>query len=391
IILIIVGLFSIYSASIYSAYYAGESILKYLAVQTIGIVLGISIYFTSIVISYRFYLQPKMIAIALLVCLSTLIFVLTTPAVLGASRWISLGPLRFQPAELLKIVYVLFISYWFATFEQHCRLTTIRIFQWSSKKSKQQYQKVWYQFGVYCGIPLAITAVFGILLRQQPDNGSIIVMLILLFVIVSAVFVKRYVTLGLLSLLLITAIFALSAKEEVSSAVLQKIPSESHISVRFRAWMDPFADYEGDGYQLANSYIAIAKGGIFGVGNANGTQKQGFLPEVHTDFILANIAEEHGLVGIGIICLLFFILTNRILLAALRIQDKQAKLTLLGLATLLLIQFVWNAGGISGLLPMKGLTAPFLSYGGTSVLFMISTLGICQGIIANEKYLLRKN
>ncbi|MGL5915314.1 MAG: FtsW/RodA/SpoVE family cell cycle protein, partial [Culicoidibacterales bacterium] len=104
------------------------------------------------------------------------------------------------------------------------------------------------------------------------------------------------------------------------------------------------------------------------------------------DFILANIAEECGLIGISVILLVFYFILHRSFTIAMRVEDKQAKLTIFGLMVLFFIQLFWNAGGISGLLPMKGLSVPFLGYGGTSIVFMIATLGIIQGITASTNY-----
>ena len=205
-------------------------------------------------------------------------------------------------------------------------------------------------------------------------------MLLVFLVLSVAMFVRSKKVRTLIAVALILGCAVLFMKDVIAEPVIKFVGEDSHIAVRFRAWLDPFADYEGDGYQLANSYIAIAKGGVTGAGLGKGSQKQGFLPEGHTDFILANIAEEFGLFGIGLVLIGFYIIISQSFKIAMRSEDKQAKLTILGLMTLFLVQIFWNAAGISGLLPMKGLTAPLLSYGGTSILFMVILLGIVQGI-----------
>lgn len=388
--LVLAGFYAIYSASIYTAFYAGDSVTKYLFVQAMGVFLGGSIYISCIFLPYKFYLRGTIIFIALIICLGLLIFVLTTPAVLGASRWITLGPFRFQPAEPMKIVYIIFLAYWFTKCEGYCYADGTKILKGLRLKGKkrqifwQNNQGIISRFGILIGIPLIVTSIFAILLLLQPDNGSIIIMIIVFAVMATIVFIRKKFILTLLAILIALVLVALWAKDDIAALVIDKVGADSHIAVRFRAWLDPFADYEGDGYQISNSYIAIAKGGVAGVGNGNGSQKQGFLPEIHTDFILANISEEHGLIGISFILLMFLGMINQLISIAIRIENKQAKLTLIGIATLIFIQVFWNAGGISGLLPMKGLTSPFLSYGGTSVMFMIATLGIAQGIIAQE-------
>lgn len=401
IILVGTGILAIYSASIYSTYYNGSSPLRYLIIQIVGGCIGLGIYFALAVIPYKKYLQPPVIIGALVACFILLIVVLFTPPVLGASRWIDLGLVNFQPSELTKIVFVLFISWWFVAFEQPCYqggLELCRLFSLGVKApfqatARQQFKKIatskkkWTQNLVFWGIPLFVTLAIMVLLILEPDNGSMVIIFVLFATVFSILFIRKKGAKIILSLLLVAGALLIFNKDAVVGFALKALEGQdSHIAVRFNAWLDPFADYSGDGYQLANSYIAIAKGGVTGAGLGNGTQKQGFLPEGHTDFILANIAEETGLIGIGFILLTFYHILHRAFKVAVRVEDKQAKLTIFGLIVLFFIQFFWNAGGISGLLPMKGLSIPFLGYGGTSIVFMISTLGIIQSIATTTNY-----
>ncbi|MGL6009121.1 MAG: FtsW/RodA/SpoVE family cell cycle protein [Culicoidibacterales bacterium] len=394
------GFVAIYSASIYSTFYTGGSPVGYLIKQTIGLIIGLGVYLTLIVVPYKKYLSGGVILGALFSCFVVLIVVLFTPPILGASRWIDLGIFNFQPSELTKIVFVLFISWWFVNFEHQCYQAVLDFFQviklgvqsLFSGKARNQFgkivknQKKWVQNITFMGIPILWTILIVVLLILEPDNGSAIIILALFATMFSVLFIRKSKMKIFLCVALVCGVLAVFSKDALASGLLNVIGEDSHITIRLNAWLDPFADYEGDGYQLANSYIAIAKGGVTGAGLGNGSQKQGYLPEGHTDFILANIAEECGLIGISVILLVFYFILHRSFTIAMRVEDKQAKLTIFGLMVLFFIQLFWNAGGISGLLPMKGLSVPFLGYGGTSIVFMIATLGIIQGITASTNY-----
>ncbi|MGL5295399.1 MAG: FtsW/RodA/SpoVE family cell cycle protein [Culicoidibacterales bacterium] len=384
IAIVLFGIMAIYSSSIYTAYYNGESQTRYIVMQMIGLLVGLGAHVFLICVPYKKYLSKPMIILALMFSIVTLVIVLFTEARLGASRWINLGPVDFQPSELGKIIYVLFLAYWFVKYEKSCYYDGKLLFSASiHPKARRRIQKdrgFWRRILMSWGVPLGVSLLMIILLYLEPDNGSIIIMLLVFLVLSVAMFVRSKKVRTLIAVALILGCAVLFMKDVIAEPVIKFVGEDSHIAVRFRAWLDPFADYEGDGYQLANSYIAIAKGGVTGVGLGKGSQKQGFLPEGHTDFILANIAEEFGLFGIGLVLIGFYIIISQSFKIAMRSEDKQAKLTILGLMTLFLVQIFWNAAGISGLLPMKGLTAPLLSYGGTSILFMVILLGIVQGI-----------
>lgn len=399
IVLVGIGIFAIYSSSIYTAFYDGSSPVKYLLIQTLGFGLGLTAYLGLAVIPYKKYLNIKLISIGLGFSILMLIYVLTTDPILGASRWIDLGPVNFQPSELTKIVFVLFIAYWFVRYENVCYDDGMKLIQMipnvvkapfrvsARKKIKTTVQdkRLWKRVLTFWGFPLAITLVIMALLKLEPDNGSMIIIFALFGAVFTIIFLRSRKMRLILAALVVSGGIIILNKDLIAKMIIQNVGSD-HIVTRFNAWLDPFEDYQGDGYQLANSYIAIAKGGVTGAGIGNGTQKQGFLPEGHTDFILANIAEETGLIGIAIVFSLFYFILYRAFKIAQKVEDKQAKLVIFGLIVLFFIQMFWNASGISGLLPMKGLAVPFLGYGGTSIVFMVSTLGIIQSIATHTNY-----
>lgn len=151
---------------------------------------------------------------------------------------------------------------------------------------------------------------------------------------------------------------------------------------RFTGASDPFANAQGTGYQLVNSYLAIGTGGLKGLGLGESVQKYGYLPEPHTDFIMAIIAEELGFFGVMLVLGLLGFLIFRILMLAKKSQDPFASMICIGVASMIGIQTGINLGGLTGLIPITGVTLPFISYGGSSLL----TLMVSMGIIVNISF-----
>ena len=149
---------------------------------------------------------------------------------------------------------------------------------------------------------------------------------------------------------------------------------------RFIAFMNPFGNASGSGSQLVNSYYAISNGGIFGVGLGNSVQKMGYLPEPNTDFIMAITSEELGLVGVTIILVLLLVLICRMIQLGVKSASLYQTLICYGSATFFTIETFFNIGGVLGLLPITGVTFPFISYGGSSMLVLSATVGIIINI-----------
>ncbi|MFZ2377991.1 MAG: FtsW/RodA/SpoVE family cell cycle protein, partial [Trichococcus flocculiformis] len=139
------------------------------------------------------------------------------------------------------------------------------------------------------------------------------------------------------------------------------------------------------GYQVVNSYYALSRGGLFGVGIGESIQKSGYLPEPHTDFILSIVGEELGLVGVAFVLVLFFYMVYRIFKNAIKIKDPFAQLVCTGIGTMFLIQGVINVGGATGLMPLTGVTFPFVSYGGSSLLVSAVSIGLVNNMYINDQ------
>ena len=153
----------------------------------------------------------------------------------------------------------------------------------------------------------------------------------------------------------------------------------------FSAFFNPFTDVSGAGHQLDNSYYAIVNGGLFGLGLGNSIEKRGYLPEAQTDFVFSIVIEELGFIGASLILALLFFLILRIILVGIRARDPFNSMVALGIGGMMLTQTFINIGGISGLIPSTGVTFPFLSQGGNSLLVLSVGIAFVLNIDANEK------
>jgi len=221
-------------------------------------------------------------------------------------------------------------------------------------------QDSWHSFA----IPLAVLGVYAFLLLLEPDFGSTVVLAATVLAMLFLGGVRLWQFLGLMAIG-IAGVAALAFSSEY----------------RFRrlvTFLDPWAQQFGDGYQLTQSLIAFGRGEWFGVGLGNSVQKLFYLPEAHTDFVFAILAEEFGLVGVLVVMALFALMIARILIIARKAVQRQdwfSAYVVFGIGILLAGQVFINIGVTSGLLPTKGLTLPFISYGGSSLL-------VCAAMIA---------
>ncbi len=155
---------------------------------------------------------------------------------------------------------------------------------------------------------------------------------------------------------------------------------------RFQVLSDPFADGQNSGFQLANSYIAIGSGGVSGLGLGKGIQKLGYLPESHTDFIMAVIAEELGIWGVGFVIITLAYIVLRGIYIGLQCKDPFGSLLAIGISSMIGIQSFINLGGVSGFIPLTGVPLPFVSYGGSSLLMLAIAMGILVNVSMFVKY-----
>lgn len=259
----------------------------------------------------------------------------------GSSRWLPLGPFTLQVSEVAKLAMIVFVA---AYLHRH----------------QAALQTQWQSFAK----PLAILAMFGLLLLMEPDFGSTVVI--------------GATVLGMLFLAGVRLWQFLLSVSAGLAAGWVLIRTSDYRYERFKSFMDPWADKDDSGYQLIQSLIAFGRGEWFGVGLGNSVQKLFYLPESHTDFVFAIYAEEFGFLGVCVIVGLLTLMVTRVFLIgrlAIERRDWFVAHLVFGAGILLAGQAFVNLGVTSGLLPTKGLTLPFVSYGGSSLV-------VCSVIVA---------
>lgn len=260
----------------------------------------------------------------------------------GAKRWISLGILNFQPAEFAKLALTCFLASYFTRRYDEVRSRHLSIFK-----------------------PLIVMLVLGCFLLLQPDLGSTVVLFIIMSGMLFIVGAKILQFVGLIALGGILFVWL--------------VLTASYRLKRFIGFLEPFNDPYGTGFQLTNSLIAFGRGEITGEGLGNSIQKLDYLPEAHTDFIMAIIGEEFGFIGILIVILLLGLLIFRAMKIgreSLMLEQRFRGFFALGIGFWIFFQGFVNLGMALGMLPTKGLTFPLVSYGGSSIIIMSATIGI---------------
>lgn len=299
-----------------------------------------------------------------------------TKTVNGAHGWIVIGPISFQPAEYLKIIIVWFLALTFAR-----RQELIETYDYQALTKRKWLPRKWSDlkdWRVYSLVMILLVAV-------QPDlgNAAIIVLTALIMYSVSGVG-YRWFSAILATVTALSAAF-LGLIAVVGVKTMEKVPVFGYVAKRFSAFFNPFDDLTDSGHQLAHSYYAMSNGGWFGRGLGNSIEKAGYLPEATTDFVFSIAIEELGLIGAGLILALLFFLILRIMHVGIKAKNPFNSMIALGIGGMVLMQTFVNIGGISGLIPSTGVTFPFLSQGGNSLLVLSVSIGFVLNIDANEK------
>jgi len=315
----------------------------YMNKQVIFFLVGVALMFVTSYIPRKIFYAPVYIWLFLILVLlaMTLIPPFSVKAG-GARRWMHLGPFVLEPMELTKVVLVFYLAYFYS--------------------SKQALVK---SFSVGFIPPVVVTGMLGLVLLIQPDFGGA-VFLGLLFFLMSLVGGTRIIY------LLVSGLFGAGA-----AGLL--VVSSPYRFKRWFAFLDPFKDPQGAGYQLVQSFYAFGSGQITGLGFGAGRQKLFYLPEAHTDFIMAVAGEELGFIGVSVVLALIGVLMWRALRVALAQDDLRDRFTAYGMALVLGIGFLLNLAVVMGCVPPKGVAMPFLSYGGSN---LISGF-VCVGILLN--------
>ncbi len=347
VLLVCVSVVMVYSASALLAMEQEEQPYFFLYRQTLWAALGLAVLSIAMRIDYRTYRNEPFIWAVLAVTGGLLIAVFFSRPVNNAHRWLNIGPLGIQPSELAKIAAVLF-----AALLLERRMHRVNDLTYSLAP-----------IGIVSG------ALFTLIVLQ-PDYGTAISLLGVVAVMVFAAGLHyRYILAAGLLAVPVLAWVMLSADYRIR---------------RLMAFVDPWADPLGSGFQIIQSQIAIGTGGVTGRGLMGGVQKLFFLPEPHTDFIFAVIGEELGLIGATAIVICFGIIAWRGLRIAMRAEDPFGGFVAIGLTTMIAFQALVNMSVVLGLMPTKGIPLPLVSNGGSSLLVSLLAVGILLNISQHE-------
>jgi cell division protein FtsW len=353
LLLTCLGLVMVYSASAVTAEARLHDQFYYLKRQLVAAAVGMGLLLLFVRLGYR---RLEALAVPLLLAVVVALVLVLIPGIGkvagGARRWIDLGVLRFQPAEAAKVVLVLYLA--------------------RSLSRKRERVKM---FSIGFLPHVAVTGLLVALVLAEKDLGTAVILLLVLFVMLFAGGVKIGYLVG---------------------AVLLAIPigwklvaGTPYRMQRITAFLDPWQHRDGIGFQIVESLLGIGNGGWFGQGLGEGKGKLFYLPAAHTDFIAAVIAEEIGLVGMALLVLLFATLVARGFRATALAPDPFGCYLALGLTTLIGAQALVNLAVVLGLLPTKGLTLPFVSYGGSSLMTMLAAAGMLLSVSGGQGGFLR--
>src|SRR5438552_146325 len=339
ILLVGLSIVMVYSASAVMAFERYQRPYLFLIKQGMWAALGVAVLGIVMRVDYRNYKEPVFIWSSLAFVALGLLAVLFSPPVNGARRWFGLGGIGMQPSELAKLAAIFFIA---ALLERRMhRIDDVG----------------------YAVLPIGVV-VFGLvaLILPEPDFGtSMSLVMIAAVMIFAAGLSYRYIVGAILCAL--PAIYIL-------------VMGSAYRRRRTLAFLNPWDDPLGDGFQIIQSLIAIGTGGVWGKGLMNGVQKLFYLPEPHTDFIFSVIAEELGLIGATLVVICFCVVTWRGMRVALRAPDTFGAFLALGLTTMVAVQAFVNISVVLGLMPTKGIPLPFISNGGSSLLINLVGMGI---------------
>jgi cell division protein FtsW len=345
--LLSVGLVMVYSASAVTALEKTGNGFYFLQRQLVAAALGLLAMATALKLGYR---RLARLAYPLLVVTVLLLLLVQVPGVGtlvgGARRWIRFPGVSIQPAEIAKFTWVVYLAY-------------------SLAKKREKVAS----FSIGFLPHLLLGGLLVGLCMAEPDFGSAVELLVLLFVLLFAAGTKLSYLVGSVLLALPLAYHA--------------VAHSPYRLARIRAFLDPWAHRHDTGYQVAQSLISVGSGGFFGLGLGESRQKLFFLPEAHTDFIFSIVGEELGLFGAAAMVVLYAIIVWRGTRAALRASETFGTYLGLGLTALLGAQAVVNMSVAMGMLPTKGLTLPFVSYGGCSLVVSMTAAGALLSLSAS--------
>ena len=345
IILLAIGLVALFSATQNSDYDEFKKQIMWI---------GISIPVIVVVILVDYEILAKISPVIYGLSLISLVAVLFTEPINGATSWFNIGPFSFQPAEFAKIAVVLFMANVIVKLQQ---------------RGRDEINRFW-----KLGVILATVGVPTLLIIKQPDYGTALAFLVaLIFMLYVAGINKKYIITAILLVVIL-----------VPLAYFFILPE--HAKARIDVYLNPNLDPRGDGYNILQSKLAIGAGQIFGMGLFKGNQTQlGYLYPKTTDFIFAVISEEMGFVVAGAIIVLYVILITKSIQVAKTAKDDLGSYIATGIVGIFFFHMLENIGMTMGLLPITGIPLPFVSYGGSSMLTNLTLIAILLNISTRRK------
>lgn len=332
------GLIMVYNASTAIALRDFGSPFFFIKEQLMWFCVGLVALFITSRITYTAWYVASVPFIVVTLCLLIAVFLpVIGVRVMGASRWINLGFTSFQPSEFAKLAVILYLAAWLC------------------KKEQERFSAFLFFLGATVGLVLL-----------QPDMGTSIILLIisLTMYFISGAPIKQF--LGLVPVIvIILLVLALAAPYRLQ---------------RITTFLNPERDPYGASYQIRQALLGIGSGGVFGVGAGKSRQKHDYLPEANTDAIFAIVAEEFGLIGSSIVLLGYLFVLWRLFRIARRSPDLFARLIIVGVIAWFGLQSAINIGAIIALFPLTGVPLPFISYGGSSLVVLLSAFGIVLNI-----------
>ena len=380
LILSIIGLIVVYSTTSALAIQSGVSSIRMVRTQGLFFILSL----LTIALIYKFslnFLRNKKV-LAIIIFIEVILLLLSrfvTDTVNGAHGWLTIpGGFSIQPAEYLKVILVWYLALIFSK-----RQDEIRDYDYQALTHNEWIPRNLTDWRWLTLILIGIVAI-------MPDlgNATILALTVLIMITASGVGYRWFTS--LLGLVVSGSAIILGSIWIIGVDRVAKIPVFGYVAKRFSAFFNPFNDLTGAGHQLANSYYAMSNGGWFGLGLGNSIEKQGYLPEAHTDFVFAIVIEELGFVGASLILALLFFLILRVILVGIRAKNPFNSMMAIGIGGMMLVQTFINIGGISGLIPSTGVTFPFLSQGGNSLWVLSVAIAFVLNIDASEKRLRMK-
>ena len=359
IFLLVFGVIMIYSASSYTAGIKFKDSAYFVKNQIKYTLFGFVVFGVMMIIPYKLWVKKAYIWYIGSILLSAAVLVIGK-RVNGSKRWIVVGPVRFQPSEFVKVTLILFITYYLVKYKDELYSTDRKVTE----------KRLWWLL-LWVIIPVVLVLVANL-------STSIIIFLIALGMSFIGTSNKRLFVGGTL---VFAAILA-SAKSIVK--LLYSWGFRNYRIMRLLVWAEPEKFSRDGGYQVVQGLYAVGSGGIFGKGLGQGMQKF-FIPEAQNDMIFSIIVEEFGLVGVLMILAVFAFIIRRMLIIAFSVKDLEGRYIVIGVVIHLSLQVILNIAVVTGVMPNTGVSLPFISYGGSSIVVLLAEIGLVYSVARTIK------